>query len=642
MVARFTEKLEREDPLRLVPMEMGTYIHNKHLRDPREDALRCREDIYIGVFFDGTNNNKYRDSGHFSHSNVARLYEAFPGMAFHDSYQLPRGMTATPDLAPAWPGDALDYQKAYYRKLYVPGVGTPFVELGDSGEGSDKREGLAFASHGQVRLNWALLQVANHVHAALRGGALAHPLRDDAELARQMQSQRLAVLSNDRHMRESILQQRKALLKKQLEIRLRSKPTICTIRLSVFGFSRGAAMARVFCNWLRQGYGSELAGIKLQVDFLGIFDTVASVGLANSAPVLGADGLMGWASPENLRVEGVRRCVHLVAAHEVRGSFPLYHTAGSDSCKQVVYPGVHSDVGGGYPPNDQGRAVGQGAEGDRLKLSQIPLAQMYREALIGGVPLLAVSDMIDPRKRNFAIAPATIAAFNAYVAATRQGEGQPDGKMWLTETQPQQPLASIMRQHYGSYLRWRRQMLGKVHTLPGLNHSYDPAPKRAQDIADIKLGDDELRRELSDLQTSQGEHVLRDKVHDWRDGLEAAWQAPKDVPPAVATLFATLVHDSRAWFKPLNTAAEDDPDWYRNKHQQALQEQIRKHEARLAALQQSRGDPRVSLSAAIVEREIAKEQVAIAALKSGKVTMVMAEGHEPWWLWGYLRWRVIQ
>ena len=63
----------------------------------------------------------------------------------------------------------------------------------------------------------------------------------------------------------------------------------------MFGFSRGAAQARVFCNWLTDALDSDssLCGIPLQVDFLGIFDTVASVGLANSSLVF--DGHGGWA-----------------------------------------------------------------------------------------------------------------------------------------------------------------------------------------------------------------------------------------------------------------------------------------------------------------------------------------------------------
>ncbi|KAG1085887.1 hypothetical protein G6F57_019154 [Rhizopus arrhizus] len=65
------------------------------------------------------------------------------------------------------------------------------------------------------------------------------------------------------------------------------------------------------------------------------------------------DGHGGWATAEDLRIPAdVRRCVHMVAAHEVRGSFPVDLVDGAN-CEQIIYPGVHSDVGGGYTPGNR-------------------------------------------------------------------------------------------------------------------------------------------------------------------------------------------------------------------------------------------------------------------------------------------------
>ena len=66
-----------------------------------------------------------------------------------------------------------------------------------------------------------------------------------------------------------------------------------TIHVSIFGFSRGATQARVFANWLievckidarltARGDLVTLDGFKLEVDFLGLFDTVAPVGTGNT------------------------------------------------------------------------------------------------------------------------------------------------------------------------------------------------------------------------------------------------------------------------------------------------------------------------------------------------------------------------
>ncbi|WP_240072054.1 DUF2235 domain-containing protein [Cupriavidus taiwanensis] len=56
------------------------------------------------------------------------------------------------------------------------------------------------------------------------------------------------------------------------------RPRISAVRLSVFGFSRGAAEARTFCQWIRKATGMKVGDATLDLRFLGIFDTVASVG----------------------------------------------------------------------------------------------------------------------------------------------------------------------------------------------------------------------------------------------------------------------------------------------------------------------------------------------------------------------------
>lgn len=51
-----------------------------------------------------------------------------------------------------------------------------------------------------------------------------------------------------------------------------------------------------------------------------------------------------WAAAEDLRTPAdVCRCVHMVAAHEVRGSFPVDLVDGGN-CEQIIY---HSRSQGG-------------------------------------------------------------------------------------------------------------------------------------------------------------------------------------------------------------------------------------------------------------------------------------------------------
>ena len=74
-------------------------------------------------------------------------------------------------------------------------------------------------------------------------------------------------------------------LKEKLANRSRNYPAPEQINVAVFGFPRGAAEARAFVNWMyalcdEVDGGYQFAGIPLRVEFLGIFDTVASVGVA--------------------------------------------------------------------------------------------------------------------------------------------------------------------------------------------------------------------------------------------------------------------------------------------------------------------------------------------------------------------------
>jgi hypothetical protein len=190
-------------------------------------------------------------------------------------------------------------------------------------------------------------------------------------------------------------------------------PIIIGMRLYVYGFSRGAAEARAFATWLETLTKVEVegetcylfAGLPICIAFMGLFDTVASSGVAYAAPF--ADGHMGWAD-DTMRLpdseQFLERCVHLVAAHEQRNCFPMdsirRRTNPDDpDCPstyragtfEYIYPGVHSDVGGGYPSGEQGKAL----KGGNHVLSQIPLHHMYAEAYAVGAPLQAPKDALD-------------------------------------------------------------------------------------------------------------------------------------------------------------------------------------------------------------------------------------------------------
>ncbi|TJZ64745.1 hypothetical protein [Chitiniphilus eburneus] len=127
MGTRFAEKNNRATPLKLDAPEI--VVRTVNLDEP--PCHTCEEDIYLGFFFDGTNNNKYRDTSGSSHSNVARLCEVYAGEPTVRQLGIVRG-APQPDENPAWPRQPASDRKNY-RKTYIPGVGTPFRELGDTG-----------------------------------------------------------------------------------------------------------------------------------------------------------------------------------------------------------------------------------------------------------------------------------------------------------------------------------------------------------------------------------------------------------------------------------------------------------------------------------------------------------------------------
>ncbi|PYB69288.1 type IV secretion protein Rhs [Pseudomonas sp. LB-090624] len=126
--------------------------------------------------------------------------------------------------------------------------------------------------------------------------------------------------------------------------RAHPQASLARVEFDLFGFSRGAAAARHLANLLHDDAGGLLpVACDITINFIGLFDTVAAI----IAPLQGdfdpADNRHG-----GLRVglgAGIaRHLVQLVAGDEQRHNFPLV-----GSGHDIVVPGVHSNIGGGYP-----------------------------------------------------------------------------------------------------------------------------------------------------------------------------------------------------------------------------------------------------------------------------------------------------
>ncbi|QOY93698.1 DUF2235 domain-containing protein [Massilia sp. UMI-21] len=621
----------------------------------------CNTNLFFGFFFDGTKNNYIKANATNNHSNVARLYDCFPGKS-------------VPGILPEdtdWKHNPSRY--AHFFKIYVPGVSSPFVQVGDTGEGWDEITGGAGGRMGEHRIIWALVQAINNVHRYFFSAPLISQEETDSLLKRAILNKRTRAAMLNRPSQnsadseekerpcdsvtricfENVLRKLHVAVSQHWLDKRTGKPAkinpaiVKTIYVSVFGFSRGATQARAFTNWFlslceldAQLCGKAgrrtLGGFEVQFDFLGIFDTVASVGLGNTLG--GFKGHGAWAdSEDSLRIPSGIRCLHLVAAHELRRSFPVdsisVHGSLASGCQEIVVPGVHSDIGCGYCPMEQGR--GTDPNGDDM-LARIPLLLMYKAARMNGVPLkLELAN--PPARLRFKLRKEAIEAFNAYIANCEHKHG---------------PIHHIMREQARKQMEWRvyRRISGKNAIQQSAsflrasnfdkNDMYSAAREFEDEIAEFlawKSG--KGSRFIPSIQRAG---FSNDHEAEWEE--IATWWGKVSVPDrAVIDFFDNYVHDSRAWFKlfPGNPDSED-------KAHAQLKGWVARRELGQANISSpvlvGKTDYRTVSDRLSPAQRVAADEYK----KTARIPRMITEGREPWksrigWLAGagYLRFRKI-
>jgi hypothetical protein len=471
----------------------------------------CSSVVHIGLFFDGTGNNKDVDEKPKKWSNVARIW-----------YSAAMAATETAE-------------KNIYP-IYVSGVGTPFngtatgwidktqVVVEDTAFGNaGGAGGTRRTEFGQANVNDALRQVLLN-NATKLGGAT----KDYAEKSK---NKSLSELSQA----------------------LGAHRLIKVINLSIFGFSRGAALARAFSNDFinlceKDKHGKLLyKKVPVRIHFMGLFDTVASFG----APSANMDGLF---SEKRLAVPTLaERCVHYVAAHELRFSFPvdLIRQRGQlmPSWTETVYPGVHSDVGGGYMPlATEGGNDNSANQGITNNYARIPMRDMMSEAVKSGVRIFSYSDIEKTNEpiflSRFAVEPKTQELYNNYMASVA-----PNGSI-------EQVIAAHMKALYSAYGTMTRKGIKTADVV-----------QKESSLGNRLIGHDSMARE-AELLLNPGKAIVHDvktvsplkattravrfvgekygQVVDpeaWR--LEA-WKATAN--DHVVSFVKNLVHDSKSGF----------------------------------------------------------------------------------------------
>lgn len=412
--------------------------------------------------------------------------------------------------------------------LYLAGVGTPCPEVGDTGG----TMGLAIGKGGRERIDHALEEL-------------------ETKISQQAAQMRIVV-----------------------------------VNVSVFGFSRGAAQARGFirdlvalCRQQADGTWMYKGVTPMRIGFAGLFDTVVSVWptLAHAA-VNAGNGHNGWG--DGMRIPPmVVQSVHMTAAHELRSQFPLDSTRDDahypNNTQEIWYPGVHSDVGGGYDPQHQGR---------KNSIARFALNEMYDIAQAAGVLVEPISRLDAGVRADFDKSdPELQAVYNAYLQAIRVKRGRMEDVQaaqmellhrWLKARVARGdnlPSMQRLQQRQEALdaevktLRRRRNQLGDPYA-----DEYSSRHMSTEQVAEWSRVSDELtarNEELSEAKkqrkglSNENDALLGKMVRLRRKRSRGkrltlaertmleAWDNPQLLPPDVETFFDGYGHDSIShWF----------------------------------------------------------------------------------------------
>jgi hypothetical protein len=168
------------------------------------------------------------------------------------------------------------------------------------------------------------------------------------------------------------------------------------LEFDIFGFSRGAALARHFVNLLKQHgirYDEKLLyhHSKVKIRTLNVFDTVASFGLPGNSTNIGYSFHI---NPSYI----IDKIHHFLADDEFRINFPAHLISNNDKqypidlikdkFEEIVFLGAHSDIGGGYPSKLEHNISNN-------ELSKYYLNKMYIKCKEVGLPLNNVPENSD-------------------------------------------------------------------------------------------------------------------------------------------------------------------------------------------------------------------------------------------------------
>ena len=468
----------------------------------------CSDVVHISVFFDGTGNNKDADEEKKKWSNPSRLWKSADQ---HAQESESNGC------------------KSNYA-IYVSGVGTRFNgELNIFQRALAMMQdhsgfGLGVGTGGTRRLDYGEDQLNDALKQVMILNAKKSEI-DTGKYANEKKVYSFAEVDN------SLKQHR--LIKK--------------INISTFGFSRGAALARAFTNQFMWQCESDCNGLSygtgkypIEFKFMGIFDTVASFGL----PATNLNNNLTFEGRDMVIDERIKMCVHHVAGNELRFAFPvdLIHKGNGQianpNWKELVYPGMHSDVGGGYTP---------GSQNVNDNFARIPLKDMLEDAVSAGVRMFDYNQLKEKYgalfTEQFEIQNETQRLYDAVKAQMSS-----TGKV-------QDQIAAAMKVYYSAYGTLARSKIASVsQNVRKENKFRELLPIGPSDMA-TEISRLEKLQKLTAPIKSGGMNIFRilspvSKAYEFLLGVDdwefESWESK--VSEDITDFYQNYIHDSKYGF----------------------------------------------------------------------------------------------
>lgn len=362
--------------------------HAVHAATAKTSNNPCGREVSISFFFDGFGH----DEGHKSIdipsvSNLAKLYFAHiptgraPGV--YVFYYEGLGARFPPRQAVQ---DSTTAQ-LNTRRLGAEAAGVPGAVAGDTVSRRVK-EGAAVSAavKGALKETLSGKSIAKAAGGALMGATLeSWDVTRDSEALAGLTGSGVEIRINQAldHLQQTLAHQSLA---------------ITSIEIAIFGYDRGAAIARGFANKLVDIYRNKATDkleyrsprqssvAPMHLTFLGLIDSVSTA--AESNPVSGQLPLFKASLKDRIKLSipsQVQGIVHMAAVHDARFYMRIDQLDGTgDKYRHYLYPGCQEDVGGGLPP---------GCHGKSNDFAKLPARRMLAAAYRAGVPVYSFDEL---------------------------------------------------------------------------------------------------------------------------------------------------------------------------------------------------------------------------------------------------------